>query len=153
MKSISTLTTLALIVGMAPALAQVPGAYGYPGGYPGQSGYFQSNAQAFDIRTNQDQQGYYLIVTIRGISPDQVAINSYGNMVSVEINNNTSRRVTQATPGGEQGGVHGFRSYSYSSSQSSMSRRLPLPADADTSKAVRKNADGQVTVFIPRRVR
>lgn len=113
---------------------------------PGMMG-FPPN-QGIDIRTDQDDKGYYLIIRSPRLAPTQIKVTRYGDSLAIEASSNASREVTQTDP---NGGSSYYRSYSYSSGSSNFYRRLPLPPDADSAAMVREDGDHQVSVFIPRK--
>lgn len=142
------LSGLTLMAALSPASAQIPGPFAPPSP-PGPT--FAMN-QGMDIQTREDDKGYYLIIRTQGIAPDQVRVDIQGNQIAIEAGNENSRRVTRNGPGNDGRGQSYSYHYSYSSSSSHTFRRLSLPLDADTGKLAREDGEGQVTIFIPRKV-
>ena len=134
---------------MAPTLAQFPGAFGHPrppGFAPGPG--FGQPAGNIDLRTSEDDQGYYLTIATGDHQPADIKVDIGNRGILVRTVQDGSREAQQSTPPGQ--GYSSY-SYSYSSSHSGFTRRLPLPFDADATNATREDGDGTVTIFIPRR--
>jgi HSP20 family molecular chaperone IbpA len=141
-----TLTGLSLIAALSPVAAQMPGPFA-PAFPPGTT---VAMTQGIGIETRQDDKGYYLIIHTRGIAPEQVKVDTRGNSIAIEADNEQTHKVTRNEPGAGDGRQY-TSYYSYSSSSSHISRRLNLPQDADTAKIVREDGKDQITVFIPRK--
>ena len=147
MRLIPTTTLLLLAASIVPASAQFPGPYGPPMFAP-PPGAFGPAANAINIDSSEDANGYFLTIHSGDAAASTIKIDINARGITVRTEQNDSREAQQNSPPGQ--GYSSY-SYSYSSSHSGFSRFFSLPPDADSSNATREDGDHKVTVFIPRK--